>query len=117
LADDEFTYLAFPALASLSPRPEFPPKGGRMFSTKALVGLAIVAAGLALPIIVSVGKRIYLADLSSYGGPPNQGAMFLAYQALLVSIFVGGCLVSGGLVFTIMSLRIPPTKTADRQMA
>ena len=88
-----------------------------MLSTKTFIGLAIVVTGLALPVIAYVGGRVYLADVASYGGPPNQGAMFLAYQALQISVFVGGCLASGGLVFSIMSLRIPPTKRADRRLA
>jgi hypothetical protein len=87
-----------------------------MLSTKSFIGLASAVTGLALPVIAYVGGRVYLADVASYGGPMNYGAIFMAYRALQISVFVGGCLASGGLVFSIMSLRVPPTKTADRRV-
>ena len=76
-----------------------------MFSKTTFIGLALVVIGLALPVVGYVGGRVYLADVASYGGPMNYGAMFLAYRVLQISVFVGGCLASGGLVMSIMSLR------------
>lgn len=75
-----------------------------MFLKKTL-GLALLLTGLALPAIVYVGGHIYNTTVASYGGPPNQGAMILAYFALVISVAVGGCMALAGLVVTILALR------------
>jgi hypothetical protein len=75
-----------------------------MLSLRTL-GLALLFTGGALPAIVYVGGKIYLAHDSSYGGPPNQGAIFQVYFALQISIAAGACMALAGLVTSITSLR------------
>jgi hypothetical protein len=75
-----------------------------MALTKKL-GFALLASGVVLPAIVYLGARIYLADLSSYGGPPDQGAMLMAYFAFMFSLAVGGCMALAGLALLIIATR------------
>ena len=80
--------------------------------SKRIVGLGLLVAGLALPAIAYVGGYIYNVNEASYGGPPNQGAMVLAYLAFMISLAVGGCLALAGLVLAVLSLRKKtPVKT------
>ena len=73
--------------------------------TKMVLGLALLFAGLALPAIVYAGGYIYNVNVASYGGPPDQGAMVLAYLAFMISVAVGCCLALAGLVLAALSLR------------
>jgi hypothetical protein len=75
-----------------------------MSSTK-LTGLTLFFTGLTLPIIAYVWGQIYNANIASYGGPPNQGAMILAYLVLVAAVIVGGALAIIGSIMTILVIR------------
>ena len=75
-----------------------------MSSTKS-IGLTLFVTGLALPIIAYVWGQIYHANIASYGGPPNQGAMILAYLVLVAAVIVGGALAIIGSIMTIFVIR------------
>jgi hypothetical protein len=80
-------------------------KGCVLMLSRMKLGLGLLFSGLALPAIVYVGADIYCTNDASYGGPPNQGAMILAYFALVISVALGGCLSLAGLILAALSLR------------
>jgi hypothetical protein len=73
--------------------------------TKKPLGYALLVCGLALPVITYVGGQVYNQNVASYGGPPNQGAMILAFVAFAISVAAGFCMAAVGLVVTLVSLR------------
>ena len=75
-----------------------------MLSKKTL-SLTLLLLGLALPVIAYVGGQIYNADVASYGGPPNQGAMVMAFFVLAISVVVGSCMVLTSLIVTLIPIR------------
>jgi hypothetical protein len=80
---------------------------------KTKIGLGSLGLGCLLPLIAYVGGHMYLANLASYGGPPNQGAMVLAYLAFVLSAVLGGVLVLGGLLLIILSQVYPKPKLPE----
>jgi hypothetical protein len=75
-----------------------------MVSTKSL-GLTLVALGIALPASAYVVGQLFNMKVASFGGPPNQGAMVLAYLVLQGAIVVGVCLAVAGLILLAAGLR------------
>ena len=75
-----------------------------MSSTK-LTGLTLFVTGLGLPIIAYVWGQIYNANIASYGGPPDQGAMILAFLVLVAAVIVGGALAIIGSIMIILGIR------------
>ena len=76
--------------------------------SKRAIGVGLCFSGLVLPALAYVGGHIYNANVASYGGPPNQGAMILAYFAWMISIGVGCCLALAGGILVILSFRNRP---------
>jgi len=74
-------------------------------SSMKLTGLTLFFTGLTLPIIAYVWGQIYNANIASYSGPPNQGAMILAYLVLVAAVIVGGALAIIGSIMTILVIR------------
>lgn len=58
--------------------------------------LILIAAGCALPAGAYVVARIAMSNLAAQGGPPNQGAMVIAYLSVLTSIAVGLLMIAIG---------------------
>jgi hypothetical protein len=75
-----------------------------MVSTKSL-GLTFIALGFALPAIAYVVGQLFNMEVANFGGPPNQGAMVLAYLVFLGAIVVGVCLAVAGVVLLAAGLR------------
>jgi len=76
-----------------------------MISTKTL-GISLIMLAIAVPAVAYVAGHLYNMDVASYGGPPNQGAMALAYFVLQGALAVGVCL---GLIGVILLLLAPTT--------
>ena len=76
--------------------------------SKKLSGLALLACGFALPAIGYTGGRIYADTMASYGGPPNQGVMVLAFLVLASSFLAGFWMILTGAILTMVQLRNPP---------
>ena len=68
-------------------------------------GLALIAIGFALPAVAYVVARIALAADAANGGPPNQGAMVIAYLCVVSSIVVGSLIAAAGLFVLMRSSR------------
>jgi hypothetical protein len=73
-----------------------------MVSTKSL-GIALIALGIALPVIAYAAGRVFNMEVASYGGPPNQGAMVLAYLVIQGALAVGACLALVGVILIMMA--------------
>ena len=71
------------------------------------LGVTLIAVGVALPVVVYVAGYIFNREVASLGGPPNQGAMVLAYLAIQGSLAVGACLALVGFVLLLMAPREP----------
>lgn len=72
-------------------------------SSRQKLGIWLTLGGLAIPAVTYIGGNLYMANLASYGGPPNQGAMVVAYLAFLASLGIGACVVLAGIVIGMMS--------------
>lgn len=72
--------------------------------TRQKVGLFLMGFGLALPAIVYGIARIMLMMDSAKGGPPNQGAMVLAYLVIMASFGIGVLLIIIGACVSIFSM-------------
>lgn len=77
---------------------------------KVRIGLGLLGLGGLLPLITYVGGHSYLANLASYGGPPDQGAMVLAYLIFVLSAVLGGVLAMCGLLLVLLSQVYPKPK-------
>jgi hypothetical protein len=77
-----------------------------MVSTKSL-GITLIALGIAIPVIAYVAGHVFTMQVASYGGPPNQGAMVVAYLAIRGALVVGACLAIAGLVLLLTALKKP----------
>lgn len=75
-----------------------------MVSKKSL-GMMLIALGITLPIVAYVAGHIFNMEVASYGGPPNQGAMVLAYLVIQGSLVIGACLALVGLVLLLAAPR------------
>lgn len=73
-----------------------------MVSTKSL-GVTLIALGIALPVIAYASGHVFNMEVASYGGPPNQGAMVLAYLVILGAVAVGVCLALVGFILIMMA--------------
>jgi hypothetical protein len=82
-----------------------------MVSTKSL-GITLMALGIALPVVAYVAGHVFNMEVASHGGPPNQGAMVLAYLMIRGAIAVGVCLALVGFVFLITA----PRKSFDAKI-
>ncbi len=58
--------------------------------------LVLIVIGCALPVVAYLVARIGLSTLSARGGPPDQGAMVVAYFSVLTSIAVGLLMIAIG---------------------
>ena len=72
----------------------------------------LVATGCILPIATYIAAKIALKIDSSYGGPPNQGAMVLAVMVCVASIVIGLLLTLAGAYAVVRSTRRPPAASA-----
>jgi hypothetical protein len=77
-----------------------------MVSTNSL-GITLIALGIAIPVIAYAAGHVFNMEVASYGGPPNQGAMVLAYLVILGALAVGVCLVLAGMIFIIIAHKKP----------
>lgn len=75
-----------------------------MISPKTL-GAALVSIGLALPPIAYLAGQIFNWNVASYGGPPDQGAMVLAYFGLIVASALGATMTIAGFVILVATRR------------
>ena len=75
-----------------------------MVSTRSL-GITLIALGIALPVIAYVAGNLFNMEVAGYGGPPNQGAMVLAYLVIQGAIAIGVCLALVGFVILITASR------------
>lgn len=75
-----------------------------MASTKSL-GITLIALGIALPVIAYVAGHVFNMEVASYGGPPNQGTMVLAYLMIQGALAVGACLALVGFILLMMALK------------
>lgn len=67
------------------------------------LGIALIAVGIAVPIIAYVAGHVFNKEVASYGGPPNQGAMVLAYLVIQGAFAVGACLALVGFILMMMA--------------
>jgi len=67
--------------------------------SKKPLGTILVAIGCVVPAVVYVSAKIAIRIDSSYGGPPNQGAMVLAGMAVVSSIIIGLPVTAVGVYF------------------
>lgn len=74
---------------------------------KKSLGVTLIAVGVALPVVAYVAGHIFNREVASLGGPPNQGAMVLAYLAIQGSLAVGACLALVGFVLLLLAPREP----------
>ena len=77
-----------------------------MVSARSL-GLTLIALGIANPVMAYVAGYVFNSVVVSYGGPPNQGAMVLAYLLIRGALALGACLALMGFVLMIKTPRKP----------
>lgn len=64
------------------------------------IGLFLVGSGCGLPVLTYGVSHVLLSLEAAKGGPPNQGAMVLAYLALVASFGIGILMiVTGAIVY------------------
>lgn len=66
-------------------------------------GKALIVLGSALPGVTYAVARVAVAIDVRYGGPPNQGAMVLAYLSFLGSLALGLLLIATGAFILVRS--------------
>lgn len=62
------------------------------------IGLFLVGSGCGLPVLTYGVSHVLLALEAAKGGPPNQGAMVLAYLALVASFGIGILMIVAGAI-------------------
>ncbi len=62
------------------------------------IGLFLVGSGCGLPVLTYGVSHVLLALDAAKGGPPNQGAMVLAYLALVASFGIGILMIVAGAI-------------------
>lgn len=65
---------------------------------KAPLGMTLIAVGIALPVIAYVAGHLFNMEVASRGGPPNQGAMVVAYLLFQGALIFGACVALIGLI-------------------
>lgn len=67
------------------------------------MGMAAITTGVVLPAAVYGIARVMLASDAAKGGPPNQGAMVIAYLATCAALALGVLLVIAGAIIVVRS--------------
>jgi hypothetical protein len=67
------------------------------------MGMAAIASGVVLPAAVYGISRVMLASDAAKGGPPNQGAMVIAYLATCGALGLGVLFVIAGVIIVVRS--------------
>jgi hypothetical protein len=86
-----------------------------MISLKSL-GVALLSLGISLPIIVYVAGQVFNRNVASYGGPPDQGAMVLAYIGFIVASALGAWMAFVGLLVLVATRRSATRVKTERSM-